>query len=152
LPPDFSAEDDGEVWEAFANAITSPRSGPPLPWFVEFRHPSWVGAVDDLAARGIVCATTERLDVGTPLRYLRLLGTENAVARFDERQFDRSPELDTWAKRLDDARRQPDAPAEILVYARNFYEGHAPATLFALRERLGLPVPTPPGKQQMSLF
>jgi uncharacterized protein YecE (DUF72 family) len=152
LPPDFTAGDDREVWEEFADRITSVRAGPPLPWFVEFRHPSWVGAADDLAERGILCATSERLDVGTPIRYLRLLGTDNAVARFDERQFDRSAELDTWAKRLDLARRATDAPAEILVYARNFYEGHSPATLLALRDRLGLPVPTPPGKQQMSLF
>jgi uncharacterized protein YecE (DUF72 family) len=152
LPPDFSADDDREVWEAFVDGIVSARSGLTLPWFVEFRHPSWVGAVDDLATRGITCATSERLDVGTPLRYLRLLGTENSVARFDERQFDRSAELDLWAKRVDDARRQPNAPAEIFVYARNFYEGHSPATLLALRDRLGLPLPTPPGKQQMSLF
>jgi uncharacterized protein YecE (DUF72 family) len=121
---------------------------------VEFRHGSW--AETDIAAaleaRGVACATTDRLDVGAPLAYLRLLGTENAVTRFDAPQIDRSADVAAWAGRLADAAGSGPPDRRILVYVRNFFEGHAPATLFALRERLGLPVPTPPGKQQMSLF
>jgi uncharacterized protein YecE (DUF72 family) len=151
LPPDFSAE-ERETLERFFDGLVRDRRAVGLPWVVEFREPSWVGTdiAAYLAARGVLCATTERLDLGAPLRYVRLLGTENSVARFDARQFDRSAELDDWARRLDDARRA--APDPILVYVRNFYEGHAPATIAELRRRLGLPVPTPPGQQQMSLF
>jgi uncharacterized protein YecE (DUF72 family) len=151
LPPDFSA-DERETLERFFDALARDRRATGLPWVVEFREPSWAGTDigEWLAGRGVLCATTERLDLAAPLRYVRLLGTENSVARFDARQFDRSGELDDWAQRLDDARRA--APDPILVYVRNFYEGHAPATIFELRRRLGLPVPTPPGQQQMSLF
>jgi hypothetical protein len=55
--------------------------------------------------------------------------------------------------RLDDARQTAPATAPpLLVYVRNFFEGHAPATIAALRDKLGLPIGTPPGQQQMSLF
>lgn len=155
LPPDFVADERG-ILEAFVDEIASPRGGgTPLPWVIEFRSGSWAETdiAGALAERGILCATTERVDVGGPLRYVRLLGTENAVARFDAPQIDRSADIALWAKRLDDARRAAPADAPpLLVYVRNFFEGHAPATIAALRERLGLPNITPPGQQQMSLF
>lgn len=157
LPPDFSVEERSNL-ETFVVGITE-NSDSPLPWVVEFRHASWVGTdiATTLAHHGVACVTTERLDVGGPLRYIRLLGTTNSVARFDARQFDRGTDLDTWAARLD-AARQSSAPREqtgtapILVYVRNFFEGHAPATINELRRRLHLPVSPPPGAQQMSLF
>jgi uncharacterized protein YecE (DUF72 family) len=151
LPPDFST-DERDTLDRFFDSLAKDRRADGLPWFVEFRDSSWLGTdiVASLAACGVLIATTERLDLGAPLRYVRLLGTENSVARFDARQFDRSAELDDWAKRLDAARRA--SPNRILVYVRNFFEGHAPATIFELRRRLGLAVPTPPGQQQMSLF
>lgn len=149
LPPDFSPEERAEL-ESFLMTVASPRHGEPLPWTVEFRNEAWQGTdvVDVLNGMGVAVATTERLDLGGPLRYVRLLGTENSVARFDARQFDRSAELDSWANRL--LAEPEDQP--ILVFARNFFEGHAPATLTELRQRLHLPTPTPPGQQQMSLF
>ncbi|WP_395088396.1 hypothetical protein [Armatimonas sp.] len=58
----------------------------------------------------------------------------------------RDTELDHWAEQL------KAATGTVFVHVRNFYEGHAPATLMALRHRLGLSTPTPPGQQQMSLF
>ncbi|MES2459262.1 MAG: DUF72 domain-containing protein [Armatimonadota bacterium] len=155
LPPDFVA-DEQKTLLAFLDGIASSRSGnPPLPWVVEFRSASWIETqiATALAERGISCATTERVDLGGPLRYVRLLGTENSVARFDERQIDRSEDIGVWARRLDEARRAgPDDGPPILVYVRNFYEGHAPATIAVLRDQLGLPTVTPPGQQQMSLF
>jgi len=154
LPPDFSPA-ERDALDVFADGVTDPRQTPNLPWVVEFRHASWVetNVVADLAARGISCATTERLDVGAPLRYVRLLGEDNSIKRFDERVVDRAADLAVWAGRIKAALAEagPDAPP-LLVYARNFFEGHAPATLLDLRARLGLSVPTPPGKQQMSLF
>lgn len=152
LPPDFSA-DERPALEELVAGITSPRGEPGLPWVVEFRHASWAqtNVVADLAQSGVCCATTERLDLGGPLAYLRLLGTENAVARFDEPVLARPDEVAAWASRI--ARARAENPGgRILVYVRNFFEGHAPATLLALREQLGLPVPTPPGRQQMRLF
>lgn len=155
LPPDFVA-DERKTLDTFIDGITSRRSGnTTLPWVVEFRSASWVGTgvVEALSERGIACATTERVDLGGPLRYVRLLGTENSVARFDERQIDRTDDLAAWAARLEEARRiAPENTPPLLVYVRNFYEGHAPGTIVILRDKLGLPTVTPPGQQQMSLF
>lgn len=154
LPPDFSPAERGAL-DAFTEGVTNSRQTRGLPWVVEFRHASWAetDAAAALAARGIACATTERLDVGAPLRYVRLLGEDNSLKRFDERIVDRAADLDAWAERIQKARTNaaPDTPP-LLVYARNFFEGHAPATLLDLRARLGLSVPAPPGKQQMRLF
>ena len=155
LPPDFTA-DYRPTFDTFIQRITDPRAADaPVPWVVEFRHASWkdTDALGFLTKRGVHCATTDRLDLGGPLRYVRLLGTEHSVARFDERQFDRSEELAAWATRLDAARQEiPVDGRPLLVYARNFFEGHSPATLRVLREMLGLPNVSPPGQSQMSLF
>jgi uncharacterized protein YecE (DUF72 family) len=153
LPPDFTA-DERPAFDAFVDALTSPRGEPGLPWVVEFRDASWAetDVVARLDAAGVACATTERLDLGGPLRYIRLLGTENAVPRFDAPVIDRKEDVAAWAVRFGAARSAPGAADPILVYVRNFFEGHAPATLLALRAALGLSVPVPPGKQQMSLF
>lgn len=161
LPPDFTADEESTLLD-FCGAIASARRETGLPWVVEFRDDSWLktDVVSALADRGFYVATTERLDFGIPLRYLRLLGIENSVARFDERQLPRDPDLDTWAARIEkDTKVSPSAPESAgsrpsLVFARNFFEGHAPATLFELQRRLspGTPLPVPPGKRQMSLF
>jgi uncharacterized protein YecE (DUF72 family) len=154
LPPDFIA-DEKKTLLTFLDGIASRRNPTPLPWVIEFRNTSWVdsGIAEALEERGITCATTERVDLGGPLRYVRLLGTEHSVARFDERQLDRTDDITAWATRLDDARRTaPAAASPLLVYVRNFFEGHAPGTIALLRDKLGLPTVTPPGQQQMSLF
>ena len=145
LPPEFTRAEKRPL-ATFVKEVG--RRG--IPWVIEFRHTSWLGSgiVERLADFEIAVATTERLDLGGPLRYVRLLGAENSVERFQERAFDRSAELDIWADRLRAAASEPD----VFVLVRNYFEGHAPATLEALRARLDLPTPTPPGRQQMSLF
>ncbi|MBC8142070.1 MAG: DUF72 domain-containing protein, partial [Armatimonadetes bacterium] len=152
LPPDFDAL-QFDTLTAFADTLASGRSGVAgLPWVVEVRHATWTDTdiAATLAERGISVATTERTDCGGALRYVRLLGIENSVARFDERQFDRGMEIADWARRLAEARQS--SPEPIYVFVRNFFEGHAPATIADLRERLGLPNATPPGQKQLSLF
>jgi uncharacterized protein YecE (DUF72 family) len=152
LPPDFTPE-ERPVLEAFLETVTSPRYSSGLPWVVEFRDAGWQNTdiVTVLAQWGVGVATTERVTLEAPLRYLRLLGVENSVARFDTKQFDRSEDLDTWAERIR-AAQNATIPDPILVFARNFFEGHAPETLRELRRRLGLTNVTPPGQKQMSLF
>ena len=152
LPPDFPAE-ERRTLDDFLRGVAGPRGEADLPWVVEFRHASWAQTdiAADLEARGIGCATTERLDVGAALAYVRLLGNENAVSRFDAPVIGRNEEIADWADRIA-AARAAGAAGRILVYVHNFFEGHAPATVLALRERLGLSVSVPPGKQQMTLF
>ncbi|MDX1931879.1 MAG: DUF72 domain-containing protein [Capsulimonadales bacterium] len=148
LPPEFSA-DSRERLDRFIATVTAARNGgDTVPWVVEFRHASWqeTDVVAALEEHGVRVATTERLNLGGPLRYLRLLGIENSVARFDEKQLDRTDEVAAWAERL------KTADADTQVFVRNFFEGHAPATLFALRTHLGYANRVPIGQQQMNLF
>jgi uncharacterized protein YecE (DUF72 family) len=144
LPPDFTYAEQGNLMRFLE------RWERATPLFIEFRHASWRGKRDILLGipeniEDITVVTTERFDSGEQIAYLRLLGEENAFAHFTHRQQKREIELDNWAVRL---RESPNA----FVFVRNFYEGHAPATLFALMERLGYSIPTPLGQQQMRLF
>jgi uncharacterized protein YecE (DUF72 family) len=144
LPPDLGPGEARNLL-AFADGL----AGDALPWTIELRESGWqqTQIAAQLAERKIDLATTDRVAVpGAPLTYLRLLGEENSVARFDQRVLLRDAELDDWAEKL------RAASGTVFVHVRNYYEGHAPATLFALRKRLGLANPTPPGQQQMSLF
>lgn len=144
LPPDFGPGEARHLL-SFADAL-APDS---LPWTVELRDSAWqtTPIAEQLAERGIGVATTDRVSLpGARLTYVRLLGEENSVARFDQRVIDRESELDQWAERL------RAAEGRVFLHVRNFYEGHAPGTLTALRQRLGLSTPMPPGQQQMSLF
>ncbi|MEI6430540.1 MAG: DUF72 domain-containing protein [bacterium] len=150
LPPDFNIDERG-VLETFLDEAVGDDRPNAIPLVVEFRSIGWerTDIAESLLARGLRCATTERIDSGSPLCYVRLLGEENAVARFNERQFDRSADLKRWAERI---RVRDHSEDDLYFYVRNFYEGHAPATLFALMEMLNMIPPTPPGQQQMSLF
>lgn len=145
MPPEFGP---GQIrtLAAFAKAVG--RRG--IPWVVELRDTAWsaTSAAQRLPEFGLHTAATDRCDPGGPLRYVRLLGAENSVPRFDTRVFDRGADLDAWARRLRDLAPETEA----LVFARNFFEGHAPATLTDLRARLGLTTPEPPGRHQRSLF
>jgi uncharacterized protein YecE (DUF72 family) len=144
LPPDFGPGEARNLL-LFADAL-APHG---LPWTVELRESGWQNTeiAQELMARGMELATTDRVALpGVPLTYLRLLGEENSVERFDQRVLLKNTELDHWAEQLE------NATGVVFVHVRNFYEGHAPTTLFELRRRLGLSLPTPPGQQQMSLF
>ena len=144
LPPDFGPGESRNLL-TFADALAESK----LPWTIELRDAGWqtTEIAAQLAERGIALATTDRVAVpGAPLSYLRLLGEENSVERFNQRVLLKDDELDHWATQLQ------NATGTVFVHVRNYYEGHAPATLFELRRRLGLDIPTPPGQQQMSLF
>ena len=144
LPPDFGPGEARNLL-TFVDALV----GSGFPFTVELRESGWqtTEIAVQLTERGIALATTDRVSVpGAPLTYLRLLGEENSVERFDQRVIVRDDELDHWAERL------KNTTGTVFVHVRNYYEGHAPATLFELRRRLGLSLPTPPGQQQMSLF
>lgn len=144
LPPDFGPGEARNLL-TFADALAEHA----LPITVELRESGWLQTeiAAQLAERGMELATTDRVAVpGAPLTYLRLLGEENSVERFDQRALPHETELDHWAAQLN------AAPGPVFIHVRNYYEGHAPATLIELRRRLGLSIPTPPGQQQMSLF
>ncbi|WP_309723535.1 DUF72 domain-containing protein [Armatimonas sp.] len=144
LPPDFGPGEARNLL-TFADGLAEYA----FPLTVELRESGWQQSeiASLLAERGMQLATTDRVAVpGAPLTYLRLLGEENSVEHFDQRVLLKDTELDHWAEQL------RAASGVVFVHVRNYYEGHAPATLFELRKHLGLALPTPPGQQQMSLF
>jgi len=69
--------------------------------------------------------------------YLRWLG-DRQLTRFDRVQIDRGRSLDVWARLITMLRQ---TVRDIYGYVNNHYQGHSPATLRAVLERLGEDVP-----------
>lgn len=109
-----------------------------LPFGVEFRHPSWMEpAVHDLlAAYRVAWVNSDQqreVVLTAPFTYVRLLGERELISQFHAIQIDRSDELDRWAAML---ARISNRVERVYAYVNNHFEGHSPATLERLRERL----------------
>ncbi len=95
----------------------------------------------------------ERIDPVTgPFAFVRLIGDRESIEKitttWDKIVVDRSAELTESARMIAAlARRVP-----VVVFANNHYAGHGPATVRALRARLGLPEPVPPDRPRTTLF
>lgn len=64
--------------------------------------------------------------------------------------LEREHDLDWWTRQIE---RMAERGIEVYGYANNHYQGHSPATLRALQQRLGLPVYEPERPlEQRSLF
>jgi uncharacterized protein YecE (DUF72 family) len=157
LPPSFVPGRDHRALKQFLQQIPAG-----LPVAIEFRDPGWntqryrtelhsrgVTLVwNDLTAPGGRDALTLR-DVPEGFAYVRLLG--DIAAKYDAKgghlhvydrvQWPRERDLDAWAEKLLSTATRVD---RIFVMANNHFEGFAPHTLRALRQRLGLPEPPPP--------
>jgi len=81
--------------------------------------------------------------------YLRWLGVNNSVARFDALVIDRDAEIAQWADAIRDAAPQL---ARLAGYANNQYAGHAPGTIRQLYAALGVAHERPARIEQPSLF
>jgi uncharacterized protein YecE (DUF72 family) len=138
-----------------------------VPLAVEIRNPRWVS--EDLMAvlktHGASFTLTEQKWMPTPSQifesldpltgpvgFVRLLGDREAIEKmtttWDRVVIDRSADLDETAgvvRRL--AREVP-----VAVFANNHYAGFSPGTVRSLRERLGLPEPTPRERPRSTLF
>jgi len=128
---------------------------------VEFRHRAWYrDDVEDLLHQHNVAWVLNDLPylpraldapvyrrLPADFTYVRLVGSHDAPVTDDRLVFDRAADLDAWAALI---RGLPDRVRAVYVLANNSYEGHAPATLRRLADRLGLPLapnlppPTPP--------
>ncbi len=128
----------------------------------EFRDPAWYDAEMQslLEERGFALAVSDAPFVPRELfaallswseaefAYVRLLGSRNAVDRFNTVQIDRAADLTWWADLL---RSLPASLSTVYGYANNHYQGHSPATVRALAGLLGIPQ-RPPPLPQPSLF
>ena len=72
----------------------------------------------------------------TDFTYLRLVGFHREFSYLGRVQRDRSQELASWATTIRDLAAKVN---RIYVYVNNHYAGHAPATVYQLRELLSLP-------------
>lgn len=64
--------------------------------------------------------------------YIRWLGRQNVIERFDEVQIDRGEDLEWWVPRI---RHFIDYGGRVYGYVNNNYAGHSPATLRMLAEQ-----------------
>lgn len=115
---------------------------------VELRHPSWAvsGVEKALAERRVAwCLAdggpTSRLALfPTDFTYIRWNRSGHVFQGYAEIQVDRSEDLDWWAQTLLSV---PSHVQTVYGYMSNEFAGHAPASLRALQERLGLPTRDP---------
>jgi uncharacterized protein YecE (DUF72 family) len=128
---------------------------------VEFRNSGWFvdWTFEEFASSAIPLALVEGKWVNHELMfaaadkapadfaYIRFMGIRD-LDKFDRIYRSRDENLDLWMetiKRLN--------AREVYIYVDNYYEGHAPATVNKIKERLNLPI-TPPAvlEEQPSLF
>lgn len=82
--------------------------------------------------------------------YLRWMGPDRRITDYSHLQFDRSAELDAWARMIPTLQGQV---REVFGFVNNHFAGHAPASVRMLQERLGLPTVDPAAiGDQASLF
>jgi uncharacterized protein YecE (DUF72 family) len=110
---------------------------------VELRHPSWADpAVEHaLAERNVAWCLAEggpnsrAVMFPADFTYVRWNRSWHTFENFSEVWLDRSADLDWWADTL---RHVPAHVKTIFAYMSNEFAGHAPASLRALQQRLGL--------------
>lgn len=151
-PPDFDPSSDNR-----AAMVRFLRTQLPddIPVALELRDPRWYDDALFALARelGTAVAVTEgahaslalaativdelRRDPPAPFAYLRWLG-DRSLARFDRVQIDRREALDVWARLIRTLRQ---GVRDIYGYVNNHYQGHSPATIRGVLDRLGEDVP-----------
>ncbi len=119
-----------------------------MPFAIEFRSQSWdddevfdllrqfdlAWCINDWEDLPPVIQTT------TDFAYLRLVGFHRDFKYLGRVQRDRSEDLESWARTIQDLLRRVE---RIYVYVNNHYAGYAPATVQRLRELLGIPTTDP---------
>ena len=159
--PDFVPAEIDAVESFVRDLPAGPR------WVFEVRDRDWFhGEVhgrlrDALGTHGVALAVTDGpfVPLETMLHelhrptashaYLRWLGVNNSVARFDALVIDRDAEIAQWADAIRDAAPQL---ARLAGYANNQYAGHAPGTIRQLYAALGVAHERPARIEQPSLF
>jgi uncharacterized protein YecE (DUF72 family) len=131
---------------------------------IEFRQRGWITAelLDLLRAHRVALALSDGrwiprawlLELASrptaDFSYLRWMGPDRSITDYSHLQFDRSPELDAWARVLPLLAAQV---REVYGYVNNHFAGHSPASIRMLQERLGVPTVDPSALgEQHSLF
>ena len=116
-----------------------------LRFAVEIRNRDWYDTkiCDMLRARRVALVLHDlyymprREDVTADFVYVRWLGRQTGLTRFDHIRLDRRDEEEWWAKRVQRFSHQGLA---VYGFFNNLWAGHAPASARGFLERLGYPV------------
>jgi len=140
--PSFTAE----RWEALAELL--PTLPTDLRWAVEVRHTSWLKQpfYDLLRRYNVALAHVDlpwmprTTPVTANFAYIRWLGDRRSITEdfsYVRPEFGRTDDLDWWARQIE---RMVERDVEVFAYANNHYQGHSPATIREIQQRLDLPV------------
>jgi len=154
LPPQWHWRPEKlDVLQRFLEALPGD-----LQWAVEFRHRGWLNSdvFELLRHHGAAFVMQDlyymphHVELTAPdLAYIRLQGRRKEITRMDAVQIERDEALDYWA---DVVRAVAERGTKAIVVAvNNHYQGHSPATVAALQQRLGLPVATAPTRTEAQL-
>jgi uncharacterized protein YecE (DUF72 family) len=153
--PSFTVEHFADLAALLATLPTDLR------WAVEVRHSSWLSEplYDLLRKHNVALAHVDLpwMPKNTPVTadfvYIRWLGDRRKLAddfSYVRPELQRAEELDWWARQIE---RMLERGLQVFAYANNHYQGHSPATIRAMQERLHLPVSVPvPSVEQQELF
>lgn len=132
-----------------------------LRWAVEVRHKSWLTEpfYDLLRLHNVALTHVDLpwMPRNTPVTadfvYIRWLGDRRKIAddfSYVRPELQRDDDLDWWSRQIE---RMLERGLQVFAYANNHYQGHSPATIRALQERLNLPVRAPEQSlEQQQLF
>lgn len=133
--PSFGADRMNDL-EAFLEGLPDG-----LMYAVEIRHPSWL--MDDFANLlkrwnvALCLPSAGRLHrfwrVTSRFAYIRWLGRQNVLDRFDEVQIDRTEDIEWWVPRI---RHFLDYGGMVFGYVNNNYSGHSPVTVREIARRV----------------
>jgi uncharacterized protein YecE (DUF72 family) len=143
--PSFTAERFADL------AALLPTLPSDLRWAVEVRHTSWLNErfYDLLRAHNVALTHVDLpwMPRNTPVTadfvYIRWLGDRRKIAddfSYVRPELERGDDLDWWSRQIE---RMLERGLEVFGYANNHYQGHSPATIRSLQERLNLPVRAP---------
>lgn len=152
----FSYEFGPEHFDRLANYLD--RLPKDLQFAVEVRNREWYDTkiAHMLEARGVALALHDlyymprRTDATANFVYIRWLGRQTDLKRFDRIQLDRRDEEEWWAEHV---QRFLNQGLTVYGYFNNLWAGHAPGSARGFLERLGYPVePLDPEPHQPRLF
>lgn len=137
LPPDFHP-DERPALEAFLRQLPAGYQ-----WALEVRHRSWIHPelFDFLGERGVGWTVLDMAgmprvpEVTADFAYVRWLGDRHSLALSDLAERDRAESLDRWAATLSDLSYRVN---RVYGYFSDTWGGHAPASVRAMQQRLGI--------------
>jgi uncharacterized protein YecE (DUF72 family) len=149
LPRDFH-DDERPALEAFFKQNSGVHR-----WAVEVRHRSWIhqDTFDLLSLHNAAWTIVDLAgmptvpEVTTDFTYVRWLGDRTIDSLSDMAQIERAENLDRWSATLRDLSFRAEC---VYGYVSDTWAGHAPASVRALSERLGLALPgAVPGEEPL---